>query len=85
MNKRKPKSKLTKVSDDVEMVYFITKYLNDETYFVAGTKDADNTVMWTTRKKNALQFQTESAVRYYIVNRMNARTDVFVTKADKEE
>ncbi len=87
LRQNKRKSKLVKTERPAEMVYFITKDLNNETYFAAATKDSDSTVVWTTQRKKALEFQTESAVRYYIVNRMNARTDVHVTGylKDKEE
>lgn len=66
-------------------VWYIAKHHNKTTYYVCEADVGKGSINWTTIRKNALQFHTESGVHHFIHSYLKKRKDVYLIHAPSEK
>jgi len=63
------------------LVWFIGKWQNGKTFYIADYDDDNNVVMWSGKKSDGLSFKTEKAVQRFIHKHLHDRTDIVLVIA----
>jgi len=60
------------------LVWFIGKWKNGKTFYIADYDDDNNVVMWSRNKKDGLSFKTEAGIQKFISKHLHDRKDIML-------
>jgi len=62
------------------LVWFIGKWQNGKTFFIADYDDDNNVIMWSSKKGDGISFKTEKSVQRFVEKHLGNRKDILLIR-----